>query len=228
MIRPGVSMWCARRRICCPVSRYARIAGGVALPADTRMKRADQYACVRARTDAVGRNQGRTAGGVRDRRGSGCAGIPAGVQEALRDGDLDSSAPRRAELLAEIKRAQEDAPTHAATLAERVIDRVDWLDIRQRTEDDDQQGAARIRPARRIGHRHERHSTVGTGSRRVGIVERRAQARRDPVPCCTASSSIRIPREPPNNRGATAKNPTIRREREMAILRQRVEFDWRL
>ena len=37
------------------------------------------------------------------------------VQEALRDADTDPAAPRRAELLAEIKRARTCAPMRAAT-----------------------------------------------------------------------------------------------------------------
>jgi hypothetical protein len=57
------------------------------------------------------------------------------VQEALRDGDLDSSAPRRAELLADIQRAQEVRADARRDLVDGIIDRADWLDIRQRTED---------------------------------------------------------------------------------------------
>jgi len=57
------------------------------------------------------------------------------VQEALREGGLDPAAPRRAELLAGIQRAQEVRADARRDLAEGTIDRVDWLDIRQRTED---------------------------------------------------------------------------------------------
>ena len=81
------------------------------------------------------RDQGRTAGGVRDRRRAGCAGIPARAGGIAGDGDLDASAPGRAELLAEIQRAQGIRAAARRDLAEGTIDRVDWLDIRQRTED---------------------------------------------------------------------------------------------
>ena len=57
------------------------------------------------------------------------------VQEALRDAGLDPAAPRRAELLAEFKRAEEVRADARRDLAGGVIDRVDWLDIRARTED---------------------------------------------------------------------------------------------
>ena len=56
------------------------------------------------------------------------------VQEALRDSE-DQHAPRRAELLAEIQRAQEVRADARRDLADGIIDRADWLDIRQRTED---------------------------------------------------------------------------------------------
>jgi hypothetical protein len=52
------------------------------------------------------------------------------VQEALRTGDQD--APRRAELLARIQRAQDVRADARRDLADGVIDREDWLDIRQR------------------------------------------------------------------------------------------------
>jgi hypothetical protein len=52
------------------------------------------------------------------------------VQQALREGE-DHHAPRRAELLEQIRDAQE-----RGDYSDRVIDRADWLDIRQRTEDD--------------------------------------------------------------------------------------------
>ncbi len=42
---------------------------------------------------------------------------------------------RRAELLADIQRAQEIRAGARRDLADGMIDRTDWLDIRQRTED---------------------------------------------------------------------------------------------
>ena len=57
------------------------------------------------------------------------------VQEALREGE-DQHAPRRAELLEQIRDAQERREEARRDYSNRVIDRADWLDIRQRTEDD--------------------------------------------------------------------------------------------
>jgi hypothetical protein len=57
------------------------------------------------------------------------------VQEALREGE-DQHAPRRAELLEQIRDAQERREEARRDYSDRVIDRTDWLDIRQRTEDD--------------------------------------------------------------------------------------------
>ena len=57
------------------------------------------------------------------------------VQQALRAGE-DQHAPRRAELLEQIRDAQERREEARRDYSDRVIDRADWLDIRQRTEDD--------------------------------------------------------------------------------------------
>jgi len=63
------------------------------------------------------------------------------VQQALRAGE-DQHAPRRADLLAQIQDARGNGREEARRdYAGRVIDRADWLDIRQRTEDEI--GAAR-------------------------------------------------------------------------------------
>ena len=57
------------------------------------------------------------------------------VQQALREGE-DLHAPRRAELLEQIRDAQERRDEARRDYSGRVIDRADWLDIRQRTEGD--------------------------------------------------------------------------------------------
>lgn len=57
------------------------------------------------------------------------------MQEALHEGE-DLRAPRRAELLAQIRDAQERRDEARRDYSDRVIDRADWLDIRQRTEGD--------------------------------------------------------------------------------------------
>ena len=55
------------------------------------------------------------------------------VQQAVRAGD-DASAPRRAELLEEIRKAQEKRAEARRDWAEDTIGKEDWLDIKQRTE----------------------------------------------------------------------------------------------
>jgi len=149
------------------------------------------------------------------------------VQEALRDGDLDSSAPRRAELLAGIQRAQEVRADARRDLADGTIDRVDWLDIRQRIEDS-------IAKARREYDRLSGSATVMSDippSERVRdaweswSVDRRRAAIRAVLHRVVINP---IPSGLPNSPGGRLKDPAIRREREMAILRQRVEFDWRV
>jgi hypothetical protein len=56
------------------------------------------------------------------------------VQEAVRAG-ADTGAPRRAELLEEIRKAQDKRADARRDWADDVIDKEDWLDIRQRTDE---------------------------------------------------------------------------------------------
>ena len=63
------------------------------------------------------------------------------VQQAVQAGE-DTSAPRRAELLEEIRKARDKRAEARRDWAEDTIEKEDWLDIRQRTE-------ARIAKARR-------------------------------------------------------------------------------
>ena len=109
-----------------------------------------------------------------------------------------------------------------------MIDRNDWLDIRQRTEDT-------ISAARREYDRLAGSATVlgdippsDAGAGGVGVVEHRPAAARRSRRCCTRSSSSNLPPGTPNNPAGNIKDPAIRREREMTVLRQRVEFDWRV
>jgi hypothetical protein len=102
------------------------------------------------------------------------------VQEALREGE-DQHAPRRAELLEQIRDAQERREEARRDYSDRVIDRADWLDIRQRSEDDIGALRREYDRLRRIGHGDERHSPLGARPRRVGIVECRSWARGYPV-----------------------------------------------
>ena len=148
------------------------------------------------------------------------------VQEALRDGE-DQHAPRRAELLAGIQRAQEVRADARRDLADGTIDRVDWLDIRARTEDS-------ITRARREYDRLTGSATVMSDippSERVRdaweswTVDRQRAAVRAVLHRVVINP---LPAGAPSSPGGMLKDPAVRREREMAILRQRVEFDWRV
>jgi site-specific DNA recombinase len=148
------------------------------------------------------------------------------VQQALRESG-DQDAPRRAELLAEIERAQEVRAQARRDLAEDIIDRTDWLDIRQRTED-------RITRARR-----EYDRLTGTGpvlgdippSERVRDVWESWSTERRRAAIRGVFHRIIVHPLPPgvaSNPGSRSKDAAKRRELQMAILRQRVEFDWRV
>ena len=148
------------------------------------------------------------------------------MQQALREGE-DHHAPRRAELLEQIRAAQERRDEARRDYSDRVVDRADWLDIRQRTEDeistarreyDRLTGSATvlgdIPPSERVRDAWESWTT---DRRRAAI---RAVLRHviiNPLPPGAAC-----------NVAGNTKDKAVRREREMAILRQRVEFDWRI
>jgi hypothetical protein len=133
----------------------------------------------------------------------------------------------RAELLAAIERAQDVRADARRDFADGIIDRNDWLDIRQRTED-------QISAARREYDRLTGSATVlgdippSDGVREAweswNIDRRRAAIK-------AVLHKIIVKNLPPgtaNNPAGNIKDPAIRREREMAVLRQRVEFDWRV
>ncbi len=98
-------------------------------------KRADSYGCVKGPAGyggtaiKAGLLEEYVTGAVLDALES------PRVQEELREGE-DQHGPRRAELLEQIRDAQERREEARRDYSDRVIDRADWLDIRQRTEDD--------------------------------------------------------------------------------------------
>jgi hypothetical protein len=148
------------------------------------------------------------------------------VQEALRESE-NSNAPRRAELLTEIKAAQERREEARRDYSDGTIDRADWLDIRQRTED-------KISAARR---EYDRLTGAGTVLSDIPPSEQVRDAweswstdrRRAAIRAVLHRVIINsIPPGTANNPGGGLKDPAKRREREMVILRQRVEFDWRV
>jgi site-specific DNA recombinase len=148
------------------------------------------------------------------------------VQQALRDGE-DQHAPRRAELLAGIQRAQEVRADARRDLADGTIDRLDWLDIRARTEDS-------ITRARREYDRLTGPATVMSDippSERVRdawgswSVDRQRAAVKAVLHRVVINP---LPAGAPSSPGGMLKDPALRRDREMAIVRQRVDFDWRV
>jgi len=189
-------------------------------------RRADSYACVKGPAGCGGTAikaellEKYVTGAVLDALES------PSVQEALREGE-DSNAPRRAELLEQIKAAQERREEARRDYSDRVIDRADWLDIRQSTEDD-------IAKARREYDRLTGSGTVlsdippsdrirdaweawGTDRKARGHPDRLAPGHHQPLPSGTAS-----------NVAGNSKDKAVRREGDMVILRRRVEFDWRV
>ena len=148
------------------------------------------------------------------------------VQQALRATE-DTGAPRRAELLSEITTAQERREEARRDYSEGTIDRADWLDIRQRTED-------KISKARR-----EYDRLTGSGivlsdippSEQVRVAweawstDRRRTAIRAVLHRVIVGP---LPADTPANLAGNSRNQALRREREMAVLRQRVDFDWRV
>jgi hypothetical protein len=148
------------------------------------------------------------------------------VQEALRAGN-DPHDTRRADLLADIEAAQERRAEARRDYAERVIDREDWLDIRDRTDSE-------ITTARREYDRLSGSATVMSdipASERVRDAWESWNVSRRRAAIKAVLHGIVIKPIPPgtaNNPGGGTKDAAKRREREMAVLRQRVEFDWRV
>ena len=108
-----------------------------------------------------------------------------------------------------------------------MIDRADWLDIRQRTEDD-------ISAARREYDRLAGSATVMSDippSERVRDAWESWSTDRRRTAIRAVMHRVIIKPLPPGanaNVAGNSKDKALRREREMAILRQRVEFDWRV
>ncbi|HEY1918582.1 MAG TPA: recombinase family protein [Streptosporangiaceae bacterium] len=145
------------------------------------------------------------------------------VQQAAWAGD-DSDGPRRAALLADITRAQDTRAQARRDLAEGVIDRDDWLDIRQRTDDvikarrreyDKLTGSATvfgdIPPADGV---RDAWQAWNTDRRRAAIKAVLRQVTINPHPSRTASYG-------------TMNDPVQRQQRMLAALRERTAFDWR-
>ena len=189
-------------------------------------RRADSYACVKSLTGCGGTAikaellEEYVTGAVLDALES------PRVQEALQEGE-DSGAPRRAELLAEITAAQERREEARRDYSDQIIDRADWLDIRQRTEE-------KITAARR---EYDRLTGTGTVLSDIPASDQVRDAweswstdrRRAAIRAVLHRVIIRpLPPGANRNVAGNSKNVALRREREMVVLRQRVEFDWRI
>jgi len=178
--------------------------------------------------------QKRSYGCVKGPGGGGCGGIAihaelldeyvtAVVLDALESPDLqkaiqageDSDAPRRAELLAGIQRAQETRAEARRDLARGIIDREDWLDIRRQY--DRLAGSATvfgdIPPSEQVRDVWESWNTDRKRAALKAVLHR-----------------IVIKPQPEGigkNPYGQTKDPVKRRERLLEVIRQRVEFDWR-
>jgi hypothetical protein len=148
------------------------------------------------------------------------------VQQALTEAG-DQDAPRRAQLLTEIQRAQETRAQACRDLVDGIIDRADWLDIRQRTED---QITAKRREYDRLTGSGPVLGDVPPSERVRDVWEAwNTERRRAAIRAVLHRVIIRpVPPGVANNPGAALKDQAERRRREMAALRQRVEFDWRV
>ncbi|HEY3957822.1 MAG TPA: recombinase family protein [Streptosporangiaceae bacterium] len=145
------------------------------------------------------------------------------VQEAARAGD-DEHASRRAELLAIIKQAQDTRDDARRDHADGLIDRADWLDLRERTEErikasrreyDRLTGAAvvtgDIPPAELVRDAWE---SWNTDRKRAAIKSVLHKITIKPHPSGTASYG-------------NTKDPAKRRALQLEVIRRRVDPDWR-
>jgi hypothetical protein len=139
------------------------------------------------------------------------------VQQAVRAGE-DTSAPRRADLLEEIRKAQEKRAEARRDWAEDVIDKADWLDIKQRTE-------ARIVKARKEYDKLTGSATVFVDIPASDMVRDAWEAwntdrRRAAVKAVMNQVIVR----PHTGRKG---GPNLTSELKLQFVRDRTEFDWR-
>jgi DNA invertase Pin-like site-specific DNA recombinase len=139
------------------------------------------------------------------------------VQQAVASGQ-DTDAPRRAELLAEIRKAQDKRAEARRDWAEDVIDKEDWLDIKQRTDD-------RINRARKEYDRLTGTATVfgdipASDAVRDAWQQWNTDRRRAAVKAVLNQITVS-----PDTAG---RKGTRNRALRIDALRQRTQFDWRL
>jgi hypothetical protein len=143
------------------------------------------------------------------------------VQEAVQAGE-DTEAPRRAELLTEIRKAQERREEARRDYAEEVIDKEDWLDIRQRTE-------ARITKARQEYDRLTGSATVFGDIPAAEMVRDAWEGwntdRKRAAIKAVLHKIVVNPQKTAYNK--FVREPAQRREFLLQAIRARTEFDWR-
>jgi site-specific DNA recombinase len=147
------------------------------------------------------------------------------VQEAARV-EEDDDAPRRAELLATIREAQERHNEARRDYAARVIDRGDWLEIKDRTEKD-------ISNARREYDRLTGTTTVfgdipPADRVRDAWEEWNTDRKRAAIKSVLRQIIIKpYPEDVGKNPNGHTKDPVVRRQRLLEVVRRRVDWDWR-
>ena len=178
-------------------------------------KRADSYGCVKGPAGCggtaikAGLLEEYVTGAVLDALES------PRVQQALRQGE-DQNAPRRAELLKQIRDAQERREEACRDYSEPGH-RPDDINTARRKYDR-LTGSATVMgdipPSERVRDAWESWST---DRRRAAIRAVLHRVLIKPLPAGTNA-----------NVAGNSKNKALRRERELAVLRRRVEFDWRV
>lgn len=143
------------------------------------------------------------------------------IQEAVRAGD-DTEAPRRAELLTEIAKAQERREEARRDYAEGTIDKEDWLDIRQRTE-------TRITRARQEYDRLNGKESVFGDIPAAELVREAWDGSWNTDRKRAAIKAVlhKIVVNPQSVRSYGFTKGAERRELMLAVIRERTEFDWR-
>jgi site-specific DNA recombinase len=139
------------------------------------------------------------------------------IQEAVRAGE-DTSAPRRAELLEEIRKAQEKRAEARRDWAEDTISKEDWLDIKQRT-------GARIDKARKEYDKLTGSATVFGDIPASDMVHDawegwNTDRRRAAVKAVLNRVIV-------NPHAGRKGGPNLTTELKLQFLRDRTEFDWR-
>jgi hypothetical protein len=138
------------------------------------------------------------------------------VQQAVTAG-ADTDALRRAELLAEIRKAQDKRAEARRDWAEDVIDKEDWLDIKQRTDDRINRAAPNTTgsPAPRPCSATSPSHAVRDAWEQWNTDRRRAAVK-------AVLNRVTVSPDSPGRKGS--RDRALR----MEALRQQTEFDWRL